>query len=273
MKPIVSVVLGSYNRKLFLEKTIASVRASEVDFNYEIIVVDGGSDDGSIEWLVKQKDIITIVQHNRGEFNGQPIERRSWGYFMNLAFKAAQGKYVLMISDDCLVHPNAMADGVAFAEKELSAGEKLGAVPFYWRNWPEMEQYWVGRILGDHYSVNHGFYLKEALENVGFIEEEELFFYHADGDLCLKIIQAGYEVMPCRSCFIEHYSHANLVVRASNHSTQKQDKEAYLSRWRNIYYFDDKYFGAWEYLSSPPEIDVALAKRNWQSLYNQVKAE
>jgi glycosyltransferase involved in cell wall biosynthesis len=56
---------------------------------FEIIVVDGGSEDGTLEWLIRQKDIITIVQHNRGEFNGKPVKRKSWGYFMNPCFKAA----------------------------------------------------------------------------------------------------------------------------------------------------------------------------------------
>ncbi|UCF03833.1 MAG: glycosyltransferase, partial [Deltaproteobacteria bacterium] len=64
-KTEVSVVLGSYNRKRFLKAAIQSIRNNEILVPYEIIVVDGGSTDGSLSWLSKQKDIITILQHNR----------------------------------------------------------------------------------------------------------------------------------------------------------------------------------------------------------------
>lgn len=37
----------------------------------------------ALSWLLKQKDVITIVQHNRGEFMGKKIEQLSLGYFMN----------------------------------------------------------------------------------------------------------------------------------------------------------------------------------------------
>ena len=104
-KTQVSVVLGSLNRKRFLKATIQSIRNNGISVPYEIIVVDGGSTDGSLRWLSRQKDIITIVQHNRGNFRGQPVKRRSWGYFMNLAFKCAQGKFIVMISDDSLLIP------------------------------------------------------------------------------------------------------------------------------------------------------------------------
>src|SRR5688500_6190682 len=98
-RPLVSVVVGSYNRRRFLEQAIESVRGNGARTTYEQIVVDGGSTDGSVDWLVRQRDVITIVQHNRGDFRGTPVRRRSWGYFMNLGFKAAQGRYILMISD------------------------------------------------------------------------------------------------------------------------------------------------------------------------------
>jgi len=88
-KPIVSVVIGSLNRREFIEATIDSIRAELTMHEREIIVVDGGSDDGTVEWLLSQKDVITIVQHNRGVWNDEPIERKSWGYFMNLGFRAA----------------------------------------------------------------------------------------------------------------------------------------------------------------------------------------
>ena len=82
----ISVVLGTYNRLPFLKATIASVRASQIDLPYEIIVVDGGSTDGTIDWLTEQRDIISIIQHNREVSAGKARRKRSWGYFMNFAF-------------------------------------------------------------------------------------------------------------------------------------------------------------------------------------------
>src|SRR5712691_1184238 len=84
---LVSVVIGSFNRLAFLKNTLTSVRSELEGLDHEILVVDGGSSDGSVRWLVRQKDVITIVQHNRGEWQGTPIERRSWGYFMNLGVR------------------------------------------------------------------------------------------------------------------------------------------------------------------------------------------
>ena len=242
----VSIILGTYNRIRFLKLTIESVRRELDNFSYEIIVVDGGSTDGTLKWLVKQKDIIVIVQHNRGEWRGREIERRSWGYFMNLGFKAAQGKYICMLSDDCLVVPGAVINGYNLFESEIKKGKKIGALAFYWRNWPEQEKYMVGLTLGNKMFVNHGMYLKEAIENVGFIDEKRYFFYHADGDLCLKLWEKEYECIAAPDSYIEHYSHANRKIRRSNMEKQKEDKSNYLNKWRNIYYDGtDETLGSW----------------------------
>src|SRR5690606_25149333 len=123
---LVSIVFGSYNRRPYLEAALASIRAHDSGGPIEIIAVDGGSTDGALEYLVAQRDVITIVQHNRGEWLGKPVPRRSWGYFMNLAFKAAQGKYICMISDDCLLVPGAIREGIAAIESAVDAGERVG---------------------------------------------------------------------------------------------------------------------------------------------------
>src|SRR5580658_1734282 len=123
----VSVVLGTYNRLSFLKATIASVRASQIDFPYEIIVVDGGSSDGTIDWLMEQRDIISIVQHNREISEGKARRKRSWGYFMNLGFKCAEGRYICLISDDSVVHPDTLANGVRRFDRGISEGHRLGA--------------------------------------------------------------------------------------------------------------------------------------------------
>lgn len=244
----ISVVLGSYNRKEFLIATIESIR-EEIDrlnVETEVIVIDGGSSDGSMEWLIKQKDVISIIQHNRGEWKGKQIERKSWGYFMNIAFEAAKGKYICMMSDDCLVVPNAIKNGYELFEKELAEGNKIGAIAFYFRNWPEQKKYNVGVTLGDKMFVNHGMYLKSALIDVNFIDEKTYFFYHGDGDLCLKMLQKGYKTIASPNSYVEHYSHANMTVRKSNNERQKEDWKNYLDKWEGVYYDKQKNnYGGW----------------------------
>lgn len=236
VRPTISIVIGSFNRKRFIRLTIESVRAElkRCSLTAEIIVVDGGSTDGSLAWLVKQKDIITIVQHNRGDWQGRPLVRRSWGYFMNLGFKSAQGLYICMLSDDCLVVPGAIENGVQLFRQMQSGGEKTGAIPFFWRNWPEQQKYWVGVTFGSTLFVNHGLYLRQAVEEVGYLDEEAYTFYHADGDLCLRLVEKGYSIIPSADSFIEHYSHANEAIREENLKLQHRDWLAYQSKWGHL---------------------------------------
>jgi glycosyltransferase involved in cell wall biosynthesis len=244
----ISVVLGSLNRKKFLKATVQSIRDNGISVPYEIIVVDGGSTDGSLGWLSRQKDIITIVQHNQGTFRGQPIQRRSWGYFMNLAFKCAQGKFIVMISDDSLLIPGSIMNGLNYFEDLTLQGRTIGAVAFYFRNWPEQPKYFVRTTLGHKISVNHGMFLRSALEDVGWIEEERYQFYHADSDLSLKLWQRGYEVVDCPGAFVEHFRHVNSSMRKQNMRSQKSDWSAYVDRWAGVFCDpDNDNSGGWIY--------------------------
>ena len=231
----VSVVIGSYNRLPLLTKAIESIRNNNITLPYEIIVVDGGSTDGSLEWLIQQKDIITIVQHNRGEWQGQPIKRRSWGYFMNLAFKSTQGQYIVMISDDCLLLPHAINLGVDRLKNLAAEGRKIGGVAFYFRNWPAEQEYYVQKSLAGHLAVNHGIYLKQAIEEVGWIEEQQYIFYKADSDLSLKMWLNDYEIVDCPGAYVEHYYDPNEAIRQSNNAVLEYDRQVYRRRWQHIY--------------------------------------
>lgn len=234
--PIVSVVIGSYQRNGFIQLAIDSIRADLLNINHEIIVIDGGSTDGSLKWLLAQKDIVTIVQHNRGLWNNMPIPKKSWGYFMNLGFKISQGKYICMLSDDCIVTPKSIINGINLFEQTLkdSAGN-VGAVAFYWRNWPQQKEYVVGQTWGDKIFVNHGLYLNSALKEIGYIDEKNYAFYHADGDLCLRLWDAGYTCIDSPTSFIEHYVNPMEKTRVTNLTTQPDDWETYTTRWKTKY--------------------------------------
>jgi glycosyltransferase involved in cell wall biosynthesis len=273
---IVSVVLGTYNRLKILKITIECVRTQLIDFGYksEIIIIDGGSTDGTLKWLTKQKDIITVTQHNRGVWRGKEIDRRSWGYFINLGFKIAQGKYVCMISDDCILRKGCIKNGIDLFEKKIKSNEKVGAIAFYWRNWPEQTKYNVGMTLGCKMFVNHGLYLKKVLEKIGYIDENSFNFYHADGDLCLKIWDSGYSCIDSPNSFVDHYSHANLGVRMSNNVYQKKDWNSYIQKWKGKFVFDkkDDYFGGWKERGGENEVDddVFVKKLAFYHIVNQI---
>ncbi len=252
-RPVVSIVLGTYNRLAFLQATIASIRASRIDVPYEVIVVDGGSKDETIQWLVGRRDIITVVQHNRETIGKTTKRKRSSGYFMNLGFKCAEGRYICLISDDSVVHPDTIANGVRRFDRELAQGRRLGGLAFYWRSWPEESKYRVCRTFSDHLMVNHGLFLREAVEEVGWIEEELYSFYCADGDLSLKLWRAGYEVEACEEALVEHCERAGTRLREANLSSAGTDWDKYTARWSGIYFDPAKpYVGRWAALEGCP---------------------
>ena len=256
----VSVVLGTLNRLPYLQATIESIRRSTCSLPLEIIVVDGGSNDGSLGWLAEQKDVITIIQHNISFIDGRKVRKKSWGYFMNLGFKIAQGALICMISDDSVLHPDAIENGAATYRRAVGAGRKVGGVAFRWRSYPEETKYRVGYTLGGKMFVNHGFYVRDALEEVGWLEEEKLRFYFADGDVCLKLAESGYEVICGEDSYVEHFE---IPKQSSpNVATDLVNAEwiAYQDRWRHLQGRDGVLdLGRFDYKSSPFDA-TAIAK-------------
>ena len=62
----VTVVIPNYNRIATLKGCIQSIRDTAGHPDYEIVVVDGGSDDGSLEWLEQQPDVRLLKLAERG---------------------------------------------------------------------------------------------------------------------------------------------------------------------------------------------------------------
>ncbi len=230
-KPRISIVLGSYNRFAMLTECIESIRSNGVDVPYEIIVIDGGSTDGSVQWLVAQQDVITIVQHNFA-VEGKGRKRRfSWGYFMNIAFNSAHAPYICMVSDDCFLHPGALMAGYK-ALVDAPADVAAAALPF--RNVPVEETYSARRTIHDTLFVNHGFYRADVFRRLGGFEEDLYELYKADGDYCLRLLEAGYRTIAVQGAKVDHFLTDNELRQLSATSDRMaKDRQAYMLRWAN----------------------------------------
>lgn len=112
-----SIVSGTYNRLPFLQGMVNSARlALPAGINYEFVIVDAGSDDGSLEWMREQPDM-RIIEH--GE------KRGAIKAFCDGA-NAARGEYVLMANDDVSFHPYS----ITRALRHLEDTPTCGAVAF-----------------------------------------------------------------------------------------------------------------------------------------------
>src|SRR4030095_73596 len=99
LRPKYSIVCGAYNAERYIDETIRSV-LSQTETAGELIIVDDGSTDGTVERVRRYQDarIELIQQANAGP-----------GAAHNTGIAASRGtRLVVLDSDDCL-HPTALA--------------------------------------------------------------------------------------------------------------------------------------------------------------------
>ncbi|WP_313348908.1 glycosyltransferase family 2 protein [Empedobacter sp.] len=236
-KPDISVVLGSKNRKNLIKATIESIRNNGFSGTLEIIVIDGGSKDGTCDWLAQQRDVFTIVQPNFQIQDTDDIKilAHSWGNFMNIAFKYAKADWIVMVSDDLLLEKGCLQKGYDFLNMKVKNGEKVGGGAFYFREYPRQDYYRIINLPGNNININHGFYQKKALENIDYIEEEYFNFYYGDSDLSLRLSLNGWQVYPLENCFANHLVHLPKFSKKNKISpATKRDTDRFRERYANL---------------------------------------
>lgn len=228
----VSIVSGTYNRLESLKRMVNSVRRSVGDFqHYEIVLVDGGSADGTIEWCKSQADIRLIEQ---GELLGAVKA-------FNAGAEAAAGRYVILANDDVFFIDESILNAVAF----MDSNPTVGVGCFYQnRNGKEwhVEQMPAIGPDGKQCSAPYGqvcIVPKVLGATVGWWGDY-LHTYGGDNELSCQIYEAGYHVMPIQcSCIADMMVHDGLrdknggdPLAKSRQGVTHPDSAKWQQKWR-----------------------------------------
>jgi glycosyltransferase involved in cell wall biosynthesis len=109
--PLVSVIIPTHNRRHLIEPAIASVLTQRYP-NYELIIVDDASTDGTSAWLKAQYPQIKLIElsDNQGASGAR-----------NTGIKAAQGEFIAFLDSDDQWHTEYLAQQVEAIEKVPNA--------------------------------------------------------------------------------------------------------------------------------------------------------
>jgi len=113
MNPIISVIMSVYNGEKFLQQTIDSI-LSQTFADFEFIIINDGSTDGTRQILEKNNDKRIIIIDN--ENNLGVIKSRNSG------IQKARGKYIAITDADDISLPNRFQIQFDFLEKNKNVG-------------------------------------------------------------------------------------------------------------------------------------------------------
>lgn len=219
-EPLVSVLIGTYDRSDVLDRAIESV-LEQTYSNIEIIVIDDHSPESARDVVSSFDDPITFARHEKN---------RGWGAAMNTAFEHADGELLAMIGDDDRWCDQRKLEKQVEALRDKTC-ENVGIVCTGWRvvseetgevkseTAPERPANLTQHILGENRIIQSigAVVTREAWETVGGTDEE--IPRGIDSDLFRRIILDGYDVLFLTDPMIEIY------VDRDDRMTRKQHPE------------------------------------------------
>lgn len=125
-KPFFTIITSTLNVINTIERCVQSV-ASQTFCDYEHIIVDGASTDGTVEFLNSRREFFSVLisEPDTGIYN-------AW----NKALKHARGEWLLFLgADDILADDNVLNDAAAYIkEHEAMSGVVYGDVTLVTKN-------------------------------------------------------------------------------------------------------------------------------------------
>lgn len=222
-----SIITLTYNNIEFTKKFIESLYKYTKDF--ELIIVDNGSGDGTVEYLKSLPEIKLITnKENLGFSKGN-----------NQGLKLAEGEYIGFLNNDILLYPNWFEDCKSVFELENAAFVSPKHINPHFHNTNEKNYIkYFKKIYNNNKNYEKTFdecqfscviTKKEVLDKIGWFDENYTPAFFEDNDFKYRAIESGYD------CFVINtacFFHFGSVTSAKLNQKFEQNKDYYFKKYR-----------------------------------------
>ena len=212
-----SIVLGTHNRLELLKKVVNSASRSANGCNYEIIINDASSTDGTVAWLknvsAKNKRIVSIFGEKKGITKAY-----------NECFEKARGKFLIWLSDDTIAVGKALFN--MFNLMKNTKENMMGA--FETRNFQNVQFQipTVGPLLMPIVGCVHKSYIKK----LGYWNMDYPY-YGQDSEWNARIYRSGGSIMRTS----EKVDHLNCQDDLKSTNLESYKKDGFFDKYRIFY--------------------------------------
>lgn len=204
-----SLVIPTYNRKPILAKCLKALEFQHltddsVVTGYEVVVVDDGSNDGTLEWLKEYQLKFSNLRWMQQEHQGPAAAR-------NLGVKSAVGDIIIFIDSDLVVTENfVQAHGEALVQGQKNLGSDrlftYGAVinTCNFDN-PTSEPYKVTDFSAAYFATGNVAIPRHWLEKAGLFDTSFQLYGWEDLELGVRLKQLGLKLIKCPAAVGYHW--------------------------------------------------------------------
>lgn len=258
----ISVIIVNWNTRELLQTCLRSiVTYTPGTTNYEIIVVDNGSTDGSPEMVVQCFPDVTLIRNR---------DNLGFAKANNQAIEVSTGRYIVLLNSDTELSSDALTAMISFMDAHPSAGmcgtkllnadgtrqyscdlfprkplrmvrEKLRDTlksshdSNSWRNrmaaWDFDSNFVIDYVIGAVLLIRRG-----ALEQIGMLDER-FFMYAEDIDWCYRAFLKGWQTYYLGTISIYHYN------RGSSEKSPELSARLHTLRRKSLLHFYRKHYG------------------------------
>jgi GT2 family glycosyltransferase/glycosyltransferase involved in cell wall biosynthesis len=243
--PRASIVIVTYNNLALNKLCLESVLRNTEYPNYEVIVVDNNSADGTPDYLREM-----AARHGHLSVVLNPTND-GFARANNLGLERATGEYLVLLNNDTIVPPGWLSrllrhlqdPEVGLVGPMTNSVGNEAKVEVTYRTWAEMERFtrrktWAhdGQVADIQMLAMFCVALRrETFEEVGSLDEQFGVGMFEDDDYSMRVRAKGYRVVCAADVFVHHFGQAafaKLIESGQYDGIFERNRKLYEAKWQ-----------------------------------------